>query len=230
MHRFSGADNPEAPLGHHWLDSTHITFGVATLGYVWKNLKAEASAFKGREPDENRWNFDSPKLDSFSGRISYNPTGNWSLQASHGRLESPEQLEPEVDQRRTTASIIYSRPFDRNHWQTTLAWGRNDKNPGGTTDALLLESALRLNDVHTLFGRAEYGEKDELFPEGDPLAGRAFDVGKFSAGYIYDIPVAKHLAFGIGGLGSVYALPDALEPAYSENPVSFMIFARLKLR
>src|SRR5215218_11181510 len=29
MHRFSGMDNPEAPLGHHWLDSTHVTFGVA---------------------------------------------------------------------------------------------------------------------------------------------------------------------------------------------------------
>src|SRR5439155_21379483 len=36
MHRFSGMDNPEAPITHHWLDSTHVTFGVATLGYVWK--------------------------------------------------------------------------------------------------------------------------------------------------------------------------------------------------
>ena len=32
MHRFSGEDNPEAPIAHHWLDSTHITYGVATLG------------------------------------------------------------------------------------------------------------------------------------------------------------------------------------------------------
>ena len=30
MHRFSGMDNPDAPLGHHWLDATHITFGVLT--------------------------------------------------------------------------------------------------------------------------------------------------------------------------------------------------------
>src|SRR5262249_31308239 len=32
MHRFSGMPLPEAPLTHHWLDSTHITFGVATAG------------------------------------------------------------------------------------------------------------------------------------------------------------------------------------------------------
>jgi hypothetical protein len=33
MHRPSQHD-PDAPIGHHWQDSTHITFGVATLGAV----------------------------------------------------------------------------------------------------------------------------------------------------------------------------------------------------
>ncbi len=32
MHRQSGMDNPEAPLTHNWLDSTHITFGAVTAG------------------------------------------------------------------------------------------------------------------------------------------------------------------------------------------------------
>src|SRR5262245_14178930 len=32
MHRPSGTQTPTAPLSHHWLDSTHITQGVATLG------------------------------------------------------------------------------------------------------------------------------------------------------------------------------------------------------
>jgi hypothetical protein len=27
MHRISGMDNPDAPIGHHWADATHITFG-----------------------------------------------------------------------------------------------------------------------------------------------------------------------------------------------------------
>jgi len=69
MHRFSAMDNPEAPLGHHWLDSTHITFGVVTLGYVLDKFKIEGSVFRGREPNENRWDMESPKLDSYSSRL-----------------------------------------------------------------------------------------------------------------------------------------------------------------
>ena len=51
MHRFSAMRNPEAPLTHHWLDSTHITFGVATLGVSRGPLQLEGSWFNGREPD-----------------------------------------------------------------------------------------------------------------------------------------------------------------------------------
>lgn len=70
MHRASGMDYPDAPLAHHWEDSTHITFGVATLGYNFGNIKVESSAFNGREPNENRYSFDSPSLNSYSGRVS----------------------------------------------------------------------------------------------------------------------------------------------------------------
>ena len=41
-------DNPEAPISHHWLDSTHI---AVTAGVVVSDWKVEASAFRGREPD-----------------------------------------------------------------------------------------------------------------------------------------------------------------------------------
>ena len=226
MHRFSGMDNPEAPISHHWLDSTHITFGVATLGYSWRNWKAEGSAFNGSEPDQHRWNFDEAKFNSWSGRLSYNPTPNWALQVSHGFLNGPEQLEPEVDIDRTTASASYHYPFGGNHWQTTLAWGVNRKAPGPDTDTWLLESALRLDDKHTFFGRAERTEKDELFDDPSPLADRVFTVNKLTLGYIHDIRVAEHAKIGIGGLGSLYALPDALDAAYGERPASFMLFVR----
>lgn len=228
MHRFSGMDNPEAPIAHHWLDSTHITFGVATIGYVWKDWKFETSAFNGREPDQYRWNFDNPRFSSYSGRVTYNPTSNWSMQVSHGYLKSPEQLEPDVDQRRTTASATYNLPFDNNNWQTTLAWGRNNNKPGHDLDAFLLESAIRLNGNHTIFGRAEHAEKNELFDSG-PLEGEVFKVDKFSLGYVYDLPVADHLKVGVGGLGSVYSIPDKLDSSYGNNPASFMLFARVKL-
>jgi hypothetical protein len=230
MHRFSGIDNPEAPIGHHWLDSTHITFGVATLGYVWRNWKIEGSAFNGREPDQYRWNFDDPRFSSYAGRLSYNPTDRWSLQVSQGFLKSPEQLEPDVDQHRTTASAMYNLPFGGgNNWQTSFAWGRNDNRPGHTLDAYLVESAVRLHDTHTFFGRAERAEKNELFDDPSPLADQIFRVNKFSAGYVYDLPVADHLKLGVGGVGSLYALPGALDPHYGDNPASFMLFVRMKL-
>jgi hypothetical protein len=228
MHRFSGEDNPEAPISHHWLDSTHITFGVVTLGYVHDRLKLEGSVFRGREPDENRYGIETGSLDSASLRLSYNPTRDWALQVSRGHLKSPEALHPEDDIDRTTASAIFHHAFGGASMQTTLAWGRNSPSHGETTGALLVESALRVSRSHTFFARAERAQKDELFPEGDARAGERFSVGKLSVGYLYDLPRDGRVRIGIGGLVSRYRIPDELSAAYG-NPTSFLLFARLKL-
>jgi hypothetical protein len=229
MHRFSGMDNPEAPITHHWLDSTHITFGVLTLGYVWNDVKIEGSLFTGREPDEQRWNMDDPKFDSQSARLTYNFTPDFSAQISYGHINSPEQLEPEVDQNRITASITYNRRFGRqSNWQTTVAYGQDDNNPGNRTNAWLLESAINFEKTHTIFARYENVEKDELFLEDEPLADRIFTVNKVSVGYIYDFPEAHRLQFGVGALGSIHFIPDDLEAVYGETPLSGMVFARVR--
>ena len=103
-----------------------MTFGVVTLGFVWRDFKIEASTFKGREPDEVRYDFDQPKLDSFSGRISWNPTKNLALQVSHGYIHSPEELEPDANRHRTTASLIYNRPLGPDaNWSNSFVWGQN---------------------------------------------------------------------------------------------------------
>ncbi len=228
MHRFSGMDDPAAPISHHWLDSTHITYGVVTGGFVAGDWKIEASLFRGREPDQNRWNFDPLSLDSASARLSWNPSPNWALQVSYGFLKSPEQLEPLVDQHRTTASASYNIPLEHGNWQTTLAWGHNTNTPGHSLDALLLESAVSWNN-HTVFARAENAQKDELFQPPNPLAGNVYRVSSFSLGYVYDIPLAEHLKLGLGGMASIYGLPTAIQPSYGSGPVSTMLFTRLKL-
>jgi len=228
LHRFSGMDMPEAPLSHHWLDSTHITFGVATLGYIHRKAKLEFSVFTGREPDENRWNFDSPEFDSYSGRFSFNPGPNWALQASFGRIRGPEQLHPEKDTDRATASAIYNLPLGSGNWQTTFAWGRNDTRPGNTLDALLLESALRVHGRHTFFGRAERVEKDELFFD-DPREDIVYTVEKLSLGYVYDFPEWKNIRFGVGGSIGINFLPEELEKVYGRRPLGYFIFTRAKL-
>ena len=230
MHRFSGEDNPEAPISHHWLDSTHIAYGVVTLGYVFENVKLEGSRFRGREPDEERWNIETPKLDSHAFRATWNPNTAWSLQASHGRLHSPEQLEPEVNTDRTTLSAMLDRSTSSRRWQTTLAWGRNRNQPGRTLDALLLESALAPGERQVWAARIERVRKDELFAPGDPRDGETFTVGKASLSWRYEILRAEHVAVGLGGLWSVAIVPAALKDAYGVRPVSGMVFMRARLR
>jgi hypothetical protein len=104
MHRLSGMDDPEAPLAHHWLDSTHVSWGVATAGYTWRGVKLEGSAFNAREPDQFHYNMQTGSLDSYALRATLNPTANLSMQGSFGRLISPEQLAPGIDIKRSTVS------------------------------------------------------------------------------------------------------------------------------
>jgi hypothetical protein len=236
MHRTSGMDIPEAPITHHWLDSTHITFGVVTAGLVLDNWKVEGSAFRGREPDQHRFDIEEPRLDSFSGRLTWNPMRELSLQVSAGHLHSPEQLSPEVNEDRITASATYTQPFGRNDlWSTTFAWGRKMIRPGNTLDGFLLESEVIFDQTYTLFMRAERVQEDELLEnviEAMPNAVTrmpVFTVNKLSIGGIYDVPLADHLKLGIGGLVSKYGLPSPLKPFYGSDPTSFMVFLRLKL-
>lgn len=231
MHRMPGMANPEAPISHHWLDSTHVTFGVATAGLVYDGLKLEGSVFTGREPDEDRYDIERPRFDSWSVRATWNPTANLSMQVSHGFLKSPEGLHPEQNVRRTTASVTHNLPLGNGgNWQSTFAWGRNDPSGGHhahATNAFLLESAVEAGRF-TVFGRAENVDKGELFAEGAPLSGRVFNVSKLSLGGYHSLPVGK-LAFDLGGLVSKYDLPAAIQPEYGPNPTSFMLFARFRI-
>ena len=113
-HRVSATPNPLAPISHHWLDSTHVVFGVVTGGVYGTNWKAETSVFNGREPDENRTNFDFAPMDSVSGRLWFLPTSHLALQVSAGRLkeaEPGEGIAPRVTVNRLTASATYHRPL-----------------------------------------------------------------------------------------------------------------------
>ncbi|MDQ0464587.1 hypothetical protein QO010_002371 [Caulobacter ginsengisoli] len=224
MHRLSILDSPEAPISHHWLDSTHITFGVVTLGYGQGPWKIEASRFRGREPDQYRFNIETGALDSTAVRVSWNPTRNWALQASWADVKSPEQLEPLVDQTRWSASAIYTVPFgDGGWWSTTAAWGRRSD---GTDelDAWALESAVRPNDRWTVFSRLERTENDELVP-----GGTIYTVGKASIGAVRDWSVSERVKFGLGGLYSVNFVPGGLKSAYGDSPDGAMAFVRLKI-
>jgi hypothetical protein len=227
MHRLSALDSPEAPISHHWLDSTHIAFGVVTAGAIVGDVKLEASRFNGREPDQHRFDIETGPLDSTAVRLSWNPARTLSLQASWARLIDSEQLEPGEDQTRWSASLLYNQPLGRRaRWSTTLAWGRRSKSHGHL-DAFLLESAVTRRRW-TLFARAERTENDEL----EAAAGHhgpAFRVGKVSLGVLHDVRVAPHVRLGIGGLWAFNFVPAGLEPSYAGDPKGGMLFLRLRI-
>jgi hypothetical protein len=227
MHRTSGELIPEAPLTHHWLDSTHVSFGVVTLGATDGRWKADGSVFNGREPDPNRWNIETRRLDSYSGRLTWNPVPRWSLQASHGYLASPEQLAPGVAVHRTTASIAETVPVVGGFSSTTLAAGTN-RARGHNQPGVMLESTSETQG-RAIFARIEWLRTDELVGPPSPLAGREFAVGKLSLGGSQQVSRAGPLAFHLGALGSAYRVPAELKPLYGSHPLSFMLFLRTTL-
>lgn len=227
MHRMSILDSPEAPISHHWLDSTHITFGVVTAGLIVGSVKIEASRFNGREPDERRYNIETGPLDSTALRLSWNPIPNLSLQASWAHLVSPEQLEPDENSTRWSASAIYTRPIGADGWwSTTLAWGRRS-GEDAQYDAFVLESAIGLR-AWTLFARAERTENNELVSVGGHH-GPTFEIAKVSLGAIRDFRVGPNARLGIGALYAMNFVPAPLEALYAGDPDGAMVFIRLKI-
>lgn len=229
MHRIAAMDNPDAPISHHWQDSTHITFGVATLGYSFGRFKIEGSAFKGREPDENRYNFDSPRLNSFSGRVSWNPHRDWALQVSHGYLKSPETTEPDVNQHRTTASILYNRPLgDNANWSNSLVWGQI-RSGGEATNAYLFETNYQRH-ANTFYARVERVQKsghELVLPPPDDH--RVFDVGSYALGYVRDLKRGGGLDVGLGAQVTFNANESGLDAYYGGGThTGFQVFLRIR--
>jgi hypothetical protein len=200
-HRLSASEDPLAALGHHQQDSTHIAFNVLTAGLTWRWLRFEESGFHGGEPSEQRWGFQpSPNghaIDSYSSRITFSPTQNWSSQYSIAHITSPEALYPGENQQRQTASIMYNRPFGSHanaahdtttmpgmkmstdmttpatsNWSTTLIWGRTKSlTDNSKENSYLLESLLQFHTRNYLWTRIENaGRSNELLLQpGDPL-------------------------------------------------------------
>jgi hypothetical protein len=245
-HRASALELPQAALGHHWQDSTHIANNVATIGLKHKWLRLEASGFYGTEPNEGRWNIDWGPMNSYSGRISVFPSENWMAQFSAGRLAEPERAAaigahaaPHGDVVRTTASVHYTRPVESgNAWSTSLIWGRNHNiDSQRNTNSYLLETLYPLARRDFLTARVEVAEKDELFADNHDLehavaqtAGSVFRIQAYTGGYTRDISTSRNLETGIGANVTVYGVPAAIKPYYGNHPWGVNVFLRFRLK
>ena len=230
-HRISATPNPLAPITHHWFDATHITYGVVTGGVYGKRWKAETSVFNGREPDEDRTNFDFGALDSWSGRVWFLPTNQWAIQFSGGHLTEAEAGHdggPRIDVNRVTASATYHRMFRQGSiWASTVGWGRNQEPGSDATNAFVAETNLTLDERDTWFGRLELSGKS-----GHDLAiesSHIFTVAKLQGGYTRYFDTWNGLKPGFGAALSAGFVPDSLKSFYgSRVNVGFAVFVTLR--
>jgi hypothetical protein len=237
FHRLSASENPSATLAHHLQDSTHISFGVLTTGFTYRWFKLEGSIFNGREPDENRYNFDAHKWNSRSARLWFMPNNNWAFQVSHGFLRSPENQEPDVNIRRTTASVQYNKPFTRGNWASTFVWGRNHTSKPGETRNLngyTAESTVQFLDKNYIYTRLELVDKDELLRPSDRLLlgitedHPSFRIGAYTFGGVRDVWTTDKVQLGIGSDLTFYSKPSLLDTIYGNHPISWKVFFRIR--
>lgn len=230
MHRPSALYNPDAPLSHHWADATHISFGVATAAVRLGKFKIEGSSFTGREPDEKRFGFDRPRFDSWSARLSYNPSANWALQVSNGFLKSPEALHAAEDISRTTLSAIYSLPLKNDGTFNAIALlGMNKTKGHDSENAFLLEGAWRKTKL-ALHSRYEYVQKSlEELNLDEALYGHdaIFPIHVFTIGFNYDVLNIRRSNIAAGTQFTLYAASNKLAPLYGKNPLAFEVYLRL---
>ena len=234
-HRASAFENPVGTLGHHQEDSTHIADDVVTVGLTYRIARIEASGFHGREPDEFRWDIDQGKIDSWSARLTVQPSRNWSGQYSYARIKSPEALFPTEDQERMTASIMYDRPFQDGNWANTLLWGRTRSlEDDSIFNSYLFESTVRFHTRNYSWTRIENAERSNelILGENPPPAGFTEKpighVQAYTFGYGHDFDLFPHVASAIGAQFTTYGVPNALKSIYGSHASGVTIFVRLR--
>jgi Cu/Ag efflux protein CusF len=230
-HRSSASEIPQAALSHHVQDSTHIAGSVLTIGAQSGTLGFAVSGFHGQEPDEHRWDIDTGRIDSWSARMTFDPSPNWSMQISTGHLVHPEAAEP-GDIQRTAASVAYSRLTALGQWDTSLIFGHNRKSEGHAhaTSSFLAESVLQFGGRNYVTGRAEAVDKDELFIGQDvphEIEHGSFRVKALTLGYTRDLLETHGIVGGLGANVTAYSIPGAIRTYYG-SPNSAYVFVRLR--
>jgi hypothetical protein len=237
-HRSSASEHPAAVLAHHQQDSTHISNSVITVGFSGGPLQLEASTFHGREPNENRWNIDKGKPDSFASRLTLSAGNNFSGQFSIGRINNREALEPNLDTLRTTASIHHHLRFSSGHVSTSLIWGRNkDLEAHGARifNGYTAESTVNFLEHNWVWTRIENVDRDRTLLVGETTA--ALLVGEepigrvqaYTFGYERDLPVGiSALKVGLGAQVTTYGLTPQLKSVYGNRPTGFNVFLRIR--
>jgi hypothetical protein len=229
MHRISTMNNPDAPLGHHWQDATHIVFGVGTVGLRLGKFKLETSRFTGREPDEDRYNFDKMKFDSYSYRLSYNPSPSWAFQFSQGYIKSPEELNPTENIWRYSASALYASKVKNETYHTIAAvWGFNDAGSHHKEHSALLEATQQFRK-QAVYGKYEFVQKstDELGLQ-TLFADQSYGINALTIGTNRKLFAVAKLDALLGVQTTLNFIPKDLQKVYGSFPVAGEVYIQIR--
>jgi hypothetical protein len=228
-HRFAASADPMATLGHHWQDATHVSFGVLTTGVYSRRVKVEGSVFNGREPDEVRTNLDlgGARLDSYSARVTFNPTSAVTLSASAGRIVHAEPSHDDAVLRRTVLSALWLQPrADSGSRSVAVTLGMNSEAHATASRSMGLEGQLDWRGRTQLFVRAEMVQKtsEDLVLADNDLRHR---VGHLSLGAVRERSIGRFGRMGLGARGTLNLVPSSLAAAYgSRHPLSAALYVR----
>jgi hypothetical protein len=232
-HAFSRAlRDPLWPESQRWPDTSGRTRDEVSLAYGWRNVSVEGALSTENDRSDNwlRLGSDKPAFAS-SHRLSFTSHKNWTFQISRGRMNRPDQVDPNEEIKRTTIATIYQYPFDHAKWQTTIAYGRSGKKADGSTgDAYLFESLLQIRRSHVVFARAERALADELFLEREALPGQNFNTNRYTLGYVYNVPSTGLTKLTVGGLVSKRVVPFDHVGSFGTEPVGYKVFVRLSIQ
>lgn len=249
MHRPSGLNIPDSPIGHHWQDATHITYGVATTGFRYKNFRMEGSCFTGREPGEERLWFDEARFDSWSARVNYLLGKSVALQASYGFLHSPEAHEPERDVNRITSSVLHNKWLNHESvlsssliYGLNRSWDRSDPEHVLPSNSFLLESALQMSR-YNIFARAELleksfhelgiGENDHRHPNNNATANHFEEyenvwISAIKSGASVYLLKQQYFWLDAGFTVTYHRTSHVLVPYYgSQNTMAYQVYIRM---
>jgi hypothetical protein len=238
-HRASASENPVAVLGHHQEDSTHLSNSVVTVGVTSGPFQLESSAFHGREPNENRWNIDLGKPDSFSSRVTVGIGNSLVGQFSVGRINNREDLHPTADTFRETASIHHNIRFSSGQLATSLIWGRNKDLPGHHAprifNAYTFESTIGFLQKNWVWTRIENVDRDRTILVGETDAVRRVEedpIGRIQAymlGYERELPITtSKVNIGLGAQITTYGMPPQVSAVYGAHPRALTVFLRIR--
>jgi hypothetical protein len=192
----------DAPISHHWLDSTPHHLRRAHRGVDRRSVEGRGLALP--RPQTGRGTAPTSKAGSQIHRILpalSNRPPDLLGPGSYGRLHSPRTLEPDVDgdpdpPPRRSLNHLEERPPGAGHGRS----GCNRKRPGkqarcvpdGNHSAIL---AHHLADASSRSRRA--------FPPGDPRAGTVYEVEDCRRTHRGRVAARARTAFAIGGLASL---------------------------